>query len=326
MRTLWHLTITACFILSIGSAAWAESPDKERASVVFKQGVEHYEAGRHAKALEAFEEVDRLRPTWKIYFNIGQCRAILKHYGRAIEAFERYLAKGGDDVPSARRDEVLGELRRLREMVGVLDVKAPNGAVVIVDGEERGRAPLPGRLRLVAGVNHTVVVKKGDDVLLDRTVRVGGGESIVIEAEAIQKSSVEKEPEAPAVETQSEPTAAPAPDERPRILPVLVGISAGLAVVAGGMGTGFWVAAGKRDDEFQDRNKMLEDGLIPADDDKLLEARDDTERYDNLATGMLVTAGVFAASAAVILIVHLAKKDDEDPQVAVLPGQIAVRF
>ena len=186
MRTLWHLTITACFILSIGSAAWAESPDKERASVVFKQGVEHYEAGRHAKALEAFEEVDRLRPTWKIYFNIGQCRAILKHYGRAIEAFEQYLARGGDDVPSARRDEVLSELRRMKEMVGAMEVNAPHGAVLIVNGEERGHAPLPGRIRLMAGVKHTVVIKKDDDVLLKRDVRVGGGESIVIEAEAIQ--------------------------------------------------------------------------------------------------------------------------------------------
>ena len=317
MRTFWCFTVTLCFIVIISSVAWAGSPDKERASVVFKQGVEHYEAGRHEKALEAFEEVDRLRPTWKILYNIGQCRAVLKRYGRAIEAFEQYLAEGGDDVPSARRDEVLSELRRMKEMVGALEVKAPSGALVIVDGEERGHAPLPGRIRLVAGVDHTVVVKKGDDVLLNRNVRIGGGESIVIEAGAIQETPVEK---------GSEPTAAPASDEKSRVLPVLVGISAGLAVVAGGMGTGFWVAAGKKDDEFQDRNKMVEDGLIPADDDKLLNASDDTERYDHLATGMLVTAGVFAATAAVMLIVHLAKKDEEDPDVAVLPGQIAVRF
>ena len=321
MRTFWRFTVKVCFILTIVSAAWAGSPDSEKARVVFKQGVEHYEAGRHEKALEAFEEVDRLRPTWKIYFNIGQCRAILKHYGRAIEAFERYLAKGGDDVPSARRDEVLSELRRMREMVGALEVKAPSGALVIVDGEKRGRTPLPGRLKLVAGVNHTVVIKKGDDVLLDRTVRVGGGESIVIEVEMIQELLVEKEPEFEAI--QESPVEK---ESESRVLPVLVGISAGLAVVAGGMGTGFWVAAGKRDDEFQERNEMVDDGLIPADDDKLLKARDDTERYDHLATGMLVTAGVFAATAVVMLIVHLAKKDDEDPTVAVLPGQIAVRF
>ncbi len=321
MLTFWRFIVTAGFFVIISSVAWAGSPDIEKARVAFKQGVEHYEAGRHEKALEAFEEVDRLRPTWKIYYNIGQCRAVLKHYGRAIEAFEQYLAEGGDDVPNARRDEVLSELRRLREMVGNLEVKAPSGAVVIVDGEERGHAPLPGRLRLVAGVNHTVVIKKGDDVLLDRTVRVGGGESIVIEVETTQELLVEKEPELEAIKespVEKEPES--------RVLPVLVGISAGLAVVAGGMGAGFLVAAGKRDDEFQERNTMVGNGEIPADDVKLLEAKDDTERYDRMATGMLVTAGVFAATAVVMLIVHLAKKDDEDPDVAVLPGQIAVRF
>ena len=319
------LVATAWLLTALCSSASAGEGDAGEAKILFEKGVEHYEAKRYEEALEAFERVNAMRPSWKLYYNIGQCRAVLRQYGRAIDAFEQYLAQGGDEVTSSRKDEILEELRRLKELVGNLEVEAPEGATVFVDGEDRGKVPLPGKIRLSVGVTHTVVVEMGEEVLLEREVRVGGGESVVVEARAgATDEGVESEAKAGAKAGEDESSS--------KALPVLSGVSAGLAVVAGGLATGFWVAAGKRDDVFQERNEMLANGEIGADDDKLMDARDDTERYDNLTTGMLVATGVLAATAATLLVVHLVKKkngdedegDDED--VSILPGRVTVRF
>lgn len=250
------LVAKAWLLMAFCSPASAGEGDAGEAKVLFEKGVEHYEAKRYEEALEAFERVNAMRPSWKLFYNIGQCRAVLKQYGRAIDAFERYLAQGGDEVTSSRKDEILEELRRLKELVGNLEVEAPEGATVFVDGEDRGKAPLPGKIRLAVGVNHEVVVKMDGEVLLEREVRVGGGESVVVEVSSEVEKVVE-EPEGEAIDGE----------EPSKVLPVLSGVSAGLAVVAGGLATGFWVAAGKRDDVFQERNEMLANGEIGADDD-----------------------------------------------------------
>ena len=63
--------------------------------------VETVEVGeRFLEAVRAFRSANEINPSWKIEFNIGQCEAALKRYGLAMEAFEKYLALGGDEVPT----------------------------------------------------------------------------------------------------------------------------------------------------------------------------------------------------------------------------------
>ena len=59
-------------------------------------------------------------------------------YGLALEAFERYLAKGGDEIQGERQKEVLEEVDRLRRMVGSMEVTAPRSCIVLIDDVERG--------------------------------------------------------------------------------------------------------------------------------------------------------------------------------------------
>jgi hypothetical protein len=317
-------------LLSLAAVPAVAGADTDQAKAAFAEGRTLFDGGRFAEAARAFRSAYALAPHWKLLYNIGQCEAAARRYGLALGAFERYLAEGGDEIDSERRDEVLGEIERLRRMVGGAEIEAPAGSVVRVDGEERGRTPLPGRLRLEAGVEHLVEIVHGEQVLLSRTVLIGGGEVMSL----VAKPRTESPASAP---TQSSPSSAdqnphlpPAEATASRKLPVLFWIGAGATVAAAGLGAGFWFAADARAGDFSAFNKQVASGEIPADDKRLLEARDEGERYDSISLGMWIGAGVLAAATATVLIVHLAGDRDEAPAAGATltpaPGGFAVRF
>jgi tetratricopeptide (TPR) repeat protein len=115
----------------IGQQAGAE--DAVRAEAAFEEGKRLYHDESFEAAAAAFRKAYELRPNWKILYNIGQSEAASKRYGLAVEAFERYLVMGGDDIDQNRRDEVLEEMEKFRKIVGSIEIKAPDGLVVLVD-------------------------------------------------------------------------------------------------------------------------------------------------------------------------------------------------
>jgi hypothetical protein len=185
MRTIPLLAVLGLTFLVAGpELAAAEDTDEEAARAAFKEGVDHFEAKRYEEALASFRMANEIAPSWKLRFNIGQCEAALKRYGLAIEEFEAYLAEGGDDVAHERREFVLEELRRLREMVGSIEVKGRPGLAVHIDGLDRGATPLGAGVRVTAGKGHEVRVLDGERTVLVQKVTVGGGQDVVIEVDA----------------------------------------------------------------------------------------------------------------------------------------------
>jgi len=310
-------------------AATAHADAEEEARAAFKEGVEQYEAGHLEAALESFREANEIQPSWKIQYNIGQCEAALKHYGLAIEAFEAYMAGAGDEISDQRRDQVLAELDRLRKLTGMLAVEGPDGVTIVVDGFERGTTPLSGRVRIVAGVDHQLVGKKGDRVVARKTVRVGGGETMTVNV-GEEEGPTEAATGAGQPEPEQDQGAVPTVDaDDDGGLPVLFWVGAGLTVAALGTGIGFGVASNSRYDDFAAKNDRVAAGTLPADDQGLLDARDDVQTYEKVSTAMYITSGVLAAATVTVLIVHLAGGEDEDAgeaEVSVAPGGLAVSF
>jgi hypothetical protein len=297
MRALLCLLIGCAALASWPAAAFAE--DDAPARDAFLEGVAHFDAGRHEQALAAFNRANELKPSWKLLYNIGQCEAALRQFGLALTHFERYLSEGGDEVSPERRDEVLAEVERLRKMVGSIDLDAPDGAVILVDGVERGTAPLPGRLRLSASVEHVIEVVSGGEQLLERTVMVGGGETIAIR--------VGDEGGAPA------PT--PAADDEPAAESSnlktwgWVTLGLGAAIAAGGGITGG--LALKTNGELGDRCS----GNVCTPDDQ-----DDIDKRDALAMTSNVLIGVGAAAVvAGVLMLVLGGDEETEGQVALRP-------
>ncbi|MBN2342904.1 MAG: tetratricopeptide repeat protein [Deltaproteobacteria bacterium] len=161
-------------------AASADSDVSAQAKAAFAEATDLYVNGKYEEAAQKFNEAYRLKPAWKLLYNIGQAEAASKRLGLAIEAFEKYLTEGGDEIPVDRRDEVLKEVERLRQIVGAVDLKAPDGYGVYVDGVARGITPLLGKMRISASKEHVIELRDGDIALDSKTVLVAGQEVIVV--------------------------------------------------------------------------------------------------------------------------------------------------
>jgi len=244
------------------------SSAKQEAIQHFQTGVRDFDARDFQGALTSFQRAYDLNPSWKLFYNIGHCQAALKHYGLAVITFERYLAEGGDAVSETRRDEVLLELERMRKMVGDIEVVAPVGLDVFVDGIYRGVTPLPGPLSVSAGALHHIELKEGDEVLLkvDRIVRGETRSEVMYEPRA----SIEELPATDATEpapaddkatvvTTTPPPPPPSPGRKRISSKLPFFIAAGSTVLLGGstVALGILVKRGKENMDSDSDAKTL---------------------------------------------------------------------
>ena len=282
------------------AAAKAEKQAEKQARASFQEAVEKFDAGDYEGAVALFRKAYELNPSWKIFYNIGQCEAALKRHGEALDAFEQYLSEGGDEVEVKRREEVLAEVARLRQMSGSIEIAAPEGATIWVGGVERGRAPLPGRIRVAAGVDHAVRVELDGEVLLDRAVRVGGEENLLVDANP--------RPQEPAPVAAEDGKAIR--DRKVRTAGwIAVGVGAA-ALVGGAITGGLALSADK---SIQD---ACPGGVCTS------EKRGEVDRRDALAltTDILIPAGAaIAVTGAVLLIVFRDKERADGDAVAFSP-------
>ncbi|HVR60246.1 MAG TPA: hypothetical protein VMU50_00030, partial [Polyangia bacterium] len=114
----------------------------DEAGTRFRRGVELYSEGDLAAAMVEFSRAYQLAPRYKILFNMAQVAYQQQDYVAALRHFRRYLADGGDEISGPRRAFAQQEIRKLEQRVARLEVKAPAGARVLVDGLEVGIAPL----------------------------------------------------------------------------------------------------------------------------------------------------------------------------------------
>ncbi len=346
-------SFTMGFVLNTSAVALADKSIDEQAKTAFDKGKELFHKKEYAEAAEAFSKAYNLKKTWKLLYNIGQSEASAKRHGLALEAFEQYLAEGGDDVPVEKRDYVISEVKRLREMVGSLDVHAPEGALVIVDGVERGTAPLVGPLTVAAGMNHNVLVKHLEDKLLDRVVRVRSGQTLVVESEAISPAPDEDSEEESKVtvsipqeaKESDEAVSTPTDREERRQERMKVSVSplfwVGLAgtVAVGAVSGVFWGLQSSRKKDYEkeldvyyyilnhwdaENSKMLE---AENSSYKALEsAQDEAKLYNGLAVGLTIATGALAAATVVTLFIKWDDEEESPVEVTAVPGGMQVRF
>ena len=196
-----------CFsVQAFSFVAGADTTD-EKATAQFKQGVELYNDNDFEQAAIAFERAYELKPSYKILFNIAQTENERKHYAAALKAYHRYLRDGGDQIETERRAEVEKEFKRLKALVGGITVKTDiKGAVVFVDGFRHVETPFTKPILVDLG-EHEVLIKRGTEELHRETIKVAGGQKVVVDLEASvsEDSPAQDEPAVPEEEDRDSP-------------------------------------------------------------------------------------------------------------------------
>lgn len=282
------------------SAAVAGTVDEE-ARIHFEEGVRLYEDGQYEQAAIAFARAYELKPSFKLLFNIGQAESELKHYARALEAFTRYLAEGGDQVPADRVTTVKSEIERLNALVGLIIVECPvAGARVLLDNENKGETPLESPIFVDIG-KHEVVIKQGQDELLREVVRVAGGQRVTLEVEA-EGGATEGSPGDAAAPTEE-------PDDGGR---VWTWVALGVGGAAGIAGAAIGGAAMSKKSDLE---SSCEGNHCPPSQ----QSEADTIKTMNLTADVLF--GVAAAGVVTGIILFFVEPDaDSETEVAVTPA------
>lgn len=134
-----------------------EAEAKDRARVLFQQGVAAYRDGKYYEAVAIFLQTQRIYPDTQLCFNIARAYENLGNGSAALRYYRDYLRQA--DRPSDG-DEVRERVRRLQEQLAQRGVQQltvmsqPESATVLLDGKPVGITPwtsetYPGKHRLL---------------------------------------------------------------------------------------------------------------------------------------------------------------------------------
>ncbi len=310
--------------------------DLEKATAYFNEGIALFDSGKFPQAAEKFREANQVMYNWKLLYNIGQCEAAARHHGLALETFEEYVSRGGDDIPMERREEVRSEIRRLREMVGYLDIEGPSGSRLVVNEIQRGSLPLSGPVAVATGVSHRIVLMKEDNVIFEKKIRIPGTQTIKISAretvpvqpqpvatDALPKMAADdaNDPEAVSHRSDSPPADAVAEESS---LTVDIGSSNGptqpnlsessrrlrtLGIVVTGTGAACLITGGITGAIAMAKANDLEDqyGSVVPHSEK--SAYNTTQHTATISTTMFISGGVMGAAGIALLMISKKKKE-----------------
>ena len=333
------LFAAACMVvISFSRIAVAQSADPADSTDVDSEverlidaGAENYNIKNYKEASALFRQAYAKKPLWSLWYKIAQSESSARCFGLALEAYEKYMAMGGDQIPEDRVDEVVSEVRLLRELVGRIEVEgAPEGAEVYVDDTLRATIPLVAELRVTASVPHQVDVVMYGRIIHSQPLTVGSASTAVIRL-GEKKAPVVKPPAPGSVAVNSRlrspaETMPGASAKGLKPLKITFITSAVLTVLTAGATATFWGIAGSKNDELDNLNRSarLNGEDVPL--EKMYNLKDDVEQFDLMTTAALISTAALATVTTISGIQLLKKTREERSAVTVLPGAVVMRF
>ena len=162
--------------------AWNES------EAHFKRGEALFDEDELPAALGEFEAAYNLCPKQKILYNMCVIKKRLLRYVEAISCYEGYRAQN-TRMTDKRREEVEQALRGMRAVLVEVQLGVtPEGAAVIIDGQNAGLAPLRP-VQLLAGPHVIEASAEGyKSARLEIHVESGTAKALTIALEEIPKT------------------------------------------------------------------------------------------------------------------------------------------
>jgi len=150
-----RLAAAVAVLMALGRPAPAADDEEEaavraRAASLQAEGHRLLTAGDADGALERFLAAYRLVPSPKVLFNMGSAYEKVGDAASAYECFDRFLAEARD-VPPDSRATAERSRAAMRARVALVELVAPTGADLVVDGRAMGRTPLSRPLVLAPG-------------------------------------------------------------------------------------------------------------------------------------------------------------------------------
>ena len=143
----------------------------------FKEGVEFYDKQQYDKARASFLQAYALKKHPAVLLNLAWSCLKSGHALDAEKYFKQFLAEGKDITDKQRNDATDG-LSQSRGKIGRIEVVAPPGTEITIDGDRAGSAPLSDPIAVEPGA-HTVTFKAPDGTSDTQSISVLGGEKAV---------------------------------------------------------------------------------------------------------------------------------------------------
>jgi hypothetical protein len=289
----------------------AAQSDVDQAQERYKRALDLFNDGSYDAALLEFRRAYELAPNYRVLYNIALVNVQLNDYAGAVNAFEKYLASGGTEVPPARVEEVKRELIRLTPRVATLKITTDvPGAEVSVDDLSIGKTPFAQPTRVNAGRRRVSVAIEGK-IPQTRVVEAAGGDSVEVKFEL--DAPVEAAAPAPVQAT-------PAPVEEPRHAPWFAWTLTG-AFAAGTAVTGV-LALKAHSDQDATKNRL---GVTESD----LSAANSKVSHLALVTDILLGATVVTGGISLYLTLRSPSPSNpitDQARLTILPGGVAARI
>ncbi len=310
-RRLWAYGPAFAACLAAAAAAQAQEPDPsppapsevpitEEARAHFQAGVNFLQdpdGARYEEAYREFKAAYASSPSWKILGNLGLTAMKLERDGEAIQAYEKYLAEGGDQIDPAERAQVERDLATLKASLvtvtlssvpagaTITDERVPNQGGVIVNRYPALDAPAVLGIR--PGHHKITATLAGHDPQVWEFDAASGGSlthafELVPTGTATASTSATLTPPAAPMDTGT---------ERPIPTGVYIGAAATGALAVGAIVTG--ILASSKKSEFDDAN----DGTNP----RAAEDLKDSGETLNLVTDVFIGGAVVAGAVTAVL-------------------------
>jgi hypothetical protein len=299
-------TLLAAFFFLAAPAARADDAAVAEARARFDEGVALAEAGKHDEARLKFEQAAAVLKAPPVLFNLARSEQLTGHDYEAVTHYEQFLraSESSTSVTDEQRAQAKQYIQELTPRIGRIDVVAPPGSRISIDGKPLDEAPKepvpvpPGR---------HVVEAAHESKLKSVTVECAAG--------AVTPATIAFDPD-----TVEPPPIAPTPNDSTKWI---VGGALGAAGLAGvGIGVGFAVASqnAKSDSEALRRQGLCGDPSVP-DCVRFDSLRDDAQS-DATAAKIGYVAGAVLLVSAVAAIVIWPKPE---PRGAASPARATAR-
>ncbi len=305
--------------------------EEAEAKVTFEKAVVMFAGEDYKGALEAFSESYRIYPRATTLFNMGMCQKALLLYVEALGTFEEFVADENAAEHPTLSQHAQTAIVDLTKLIGALEITGvPEGARVILDGEELTETSLATPFRLNPGYHSLQVTLPGFEPFVSDVTSTPSATTVV------EVRLDPARPEEPPITVETEPATKPPRVEIPRedTPGPMLRIS---ALAAGAVGLGFaafgvyygteynrLVAEGNADVDYV-QNEGPDQGIMTNYyniEQKALPEMRTRIIWTHTVGWTLVAAGV----TMFVIDVKKRKKTEKERRAHLYPGGVSVQF